>query len=231
MGKSLLIILFVIMISPLSSQTLTGAFYASEDSAIFALVQQWAEEVGQKAGITFLIESIPFDRAKQRLLSGLIDADISRSKYAYGDDDRVIYTSHPSFRTPFVIYSKLDSIDSQNIESFKKLSLVTTRSNFAVNDWIEKNQLYDIIYVDSIEIALRMIEMNRADYYVGPYVYLKVLGLNPEFSGIKVISPPVFILLTYIVLNNKYKDLEPAISAAMKQMVESGRTAEIFGVR
>jgi len=230
MAKLIISILFVFNLSFLYSQNLSAAFFASEDSKIFSLIQQWIDEVGQKAGITFSVESVPLDRAKQRLLCGLLDADISRSRTAYGNDPRVVYTSRHALETPFAIYTKQTSLDSQNIEVLKQYSLVTTKGNKAVEDWIETNKISNIFYVDNIETAFRMLELKRADYYIGPFVYHRVLEMNSEFSEIKVITPPIFILYTYIVLNIKHNELEPAISAAIKELAECGRTAQIFGV-
>lgn len=49
-----------------------------------------------------------------------------------------------------------------------------------------------------------------------------------EFSDIQMLETPVFKLPLYLVFNSRFRELVPAVSAAMKELSDSGRTAEIF---
>ena len=117
-----------------------------------------------------------------------------------------------------------------DLNTLRQMNFVLTFGAKAVERWVEKTDIKNIIYANNVEVAFKMIQLGRADLFVGTEVYTSIISGNPEFSDIKVISQPLFSVPLYMVLSKKNIDLEPAITAAIKELAESGRTSKIFGI-
>jgi len=207
------------------AQNLLVTFSAPEETDLMLMVKEYFQGVGDLAGVTFQVESMPHDRSEERLLGGHIDGDIARAPFVYENDDRAIYTNYPILVTTFLIFTKDTSIDPQNIETFRNKSLVISRGNKVVAQWVESNNLKVDSIAGDAHKAFGMIDLDRVDYSIQAEI-LKVEILDHPY--IKVLPQPLFKTPFYLVLNVKHKDLEPIITSAIKDMAESGRTAKIF---
>lgn len=210
------------------TQELTASFNSPEDSTMMSLVRLWAEEVEKLTGVTFLIESMPLRRADKRLREGLLDVEFGRVDFLYENDVNVIYTDFPVFVSHYIIYTRQTSINPHNAETFRELRLVVVRGNKVTERWTRNENIKNYIEVDDSETALLMVNFGRADYFIGRRLFCSYLESNIELSNINILDQSLFDIPYYLAFNRKHKDLVPLISAAMEELCDSGRTAEIL---
>lgn len=227
----LLLTIFATITTSITAQTLTATFNGTEGSPMFQLISTYMNEVGEKIGYTINVRTAPLERAEVDLKSGKVDIDVGRTKFVYKDTDPVTYTTFPVLVSQYFFISKKD-IDPGTPSTWRDLKLVTTRGNAVINDWISKNSIPEskVSYVKNEEAVLKSLTAGRADYTVSIGITYNAWMKSPEFtnSGINLIQPPAFPSPAFLVISNKNKDLIPKISQAVKELAESGRTAEIF---
>lgn len=223
-------ILFLLSVN-LAAQTLTATFNGTEGSPMFNLITTYMNEVGDKIGYKINVRTAPLERAEVDLKSGKVDIDVGRTKFVYKDSDPVTYTTFPVLVSQYFFISKKD-IDPGNPSTWRDLKLVTTRGNAVIIDWISKNNIpaNRVSYVKNEEAVLKSLTAGRGDYTVSIGITYNAWMQVPEFknSGVKLIQPSAFPSPAFLVVANKHKSLVPEISQAVKEMAESGRTAEIF---
>lgn len=225
---------FIVMLfslSFLSGQRLEVAFNAPENSPMFSLLNNWLQEVGDLAGVEFVLKSLSLEDAVEGVLDGTLDGDVGRTVYVYGEDARVVYTTHPASVIEYLIFTARDDINPEDIEQLKGLKLATSMGNRAIEEWVTENGIERVTYTPDSETALKMVSIGRADYYLGSAIFKNIVEKDPSLASVKILTHPVIAVPSFIVLNSKHRNLEPAISAAIKEMDESGRTGELFGLK
>lgn len=110
------------------------------------------------------------------------------------------------------------------------MDLVKVRGDKIVENWINVEGVSKIQYAADFLTAVKMVSAGRADYCIGSNVYISNVKNDTSLGNIKISEKPIITTPLFIVLSDKHRVLEPTISAALKTMFESGRTAEIFGL-
>lgn len=222
-------IIVFIYTSSINAQVLKTSFSAPRDSYMFNAVKLWLEELSELSGMEFQLLNIPISRSESELLSGNIDADIGRTIYVYGNDDRVIYVKYPIYQMQYHIFTK--NISSDDVDKLMKYKIVINRGNRLMEHWVKENNITNVINTKDAYTAFLLIALDRADYFLGPATYVSYIEDNISFREIKRLDPPLMLIPIYLVINSKHKSLEPAISTAIKKMAETGRTEDILAAK
>lgn len=225
------IIFIIISTANLSAQTLTATFNGVEGSPMHNLISLYMSELGDKIGYTIDVKLAPLERAEINLKSGNVDIDIGRTEFVYDESDPVSYTTYPVLVTQYFFVSKKD-IDPNDSSTWKGLKLVTTRGNKIIENWIEENNFSssNVSWVKDDGATIKSLMSGRADFAITIGITYNSWMKDPVVanSGVNLIQPAAFPSPAFLVISNKHKSLVPEISQAVKELAESGRTAEIF---
>ncbi|MBU3917713.1 transporter substrate-binding domain-containing protein [bacterium] len=233
MKKSIIGFFMVVLLiaSPvIQAETLTFALKVDSNSTVFKLSQKVLTEVAAIVGdgLEIKLIDLPLDRAIIYLKEGKISGDYVRMPGLYTDAPNVIMMPYPIAKLNLYAFSKKD-IPITGWDSFSKHKVIYQRGQQVVEKGLAGRAL-SIHPVNSIESGLKMLAADRGDVWMGfdistiPYC----IALKCKENGIKMLEPSLKTIPLFLYLNKAHEKYSQPLAKAFKQIIESGRSADIM---
>jgi polar amino acid transport system substrate-binding protein len=191
-------------------------FTNPERSGFFDVV---AIEAFRRARLELRLEKLPAKRALLLSNSGVADGELNRLSGIQTQYPNLLRVPEKLGEWKFAAFSKDASIPG-NFEAMRGLSvgiirgwkiyeqaIAGTKEVITVND---PDQLFRLLQLDRIEVALYELQMGRA--------YIKEHAIN----DVRDLEPPLFTRETFIHLHKDHAEHVPVLAAALRAMKRDG---------
>jgi len=202
----------------------TLAFSALEDSGPQEVAKSVLREAYRRIGISIDFVTMPGERALLESNAGRNDGEVVRIGGIEKKYSNLIRVPVSISQLDGVAFTKHVSIPIEGWHSLKGHSIgAFTGSKFVENNTTDM----EVTYVPGVKNLFAMLQRNRLDLVVIPYLsglrYIK----NHSISGFKALSPPLITIKLYHYLHKKNRSLLPKITKSLEIVQKNNRIRQL----
>ncbi len=204
------------------SQELT---YSAPENLLARINAKILQEAHANIGIPLNVEFYPALRALEQANSGETDGEVSRIGKINELYPNLVRVEPSYIEMVCSVFSKNEEFEVTGWDSLEPYSIGIFRGHLYSKNGTEGMKVEEI---ETNEQIIQMLNFERIDVAV----LIEVEGLNAMkvtnlANNIILLQPPILKIPLYLFLHKKNAYLIPQISAALVDMIESGRIQEI----
>ena len=198
------------------------------DSPVYAISREVLREAYKKIGMVLLFKNIPQRRGIILANEGKLDGELMRIKGIEKKFKNLVMVDAPIQTLKMVATTKKSKVFKvEGVQSIldKRIGLI---KGIIIAEKISKSAK-ERLFVGHQNKVLEILKKDRVDAILTSEVMIKgMLKKDPDAAFIKVIEEPVHRFHLYHYLHKKnVSQFKDKLEAVLKEMFESGRTAEI----
>lgn len=190
-------------------------------------VENLLREAYSRIGAEVEFRYLPMKRDLEEANRGLIDGSAFRSRIGLGAFPDLIPIPTPLASLSFVAFMTNPDIRVMSWSDLRGLRVGIMRGDM-IGTIMTRNEGIKAHPVTSLAHGFRMLKADRLDVFV----YEQIVG-TLQAKALKmdnvIASPPLYRGYTYHALNDRHADLVPQLEKALKDMIEDGTSAKLFG--
>jgi polar amino acid transport system substrate-binding protein len=200
--------------------TETLVFSALEGSGPQEVAKSVLAEAYRHIGIPIQFVALPGERALAESNSGRNDGEVARLTGLQKKYNNLIRVPISVSQLDGVAFTRNLDIHTDGWHRLKNLRI----GAFIGSKFVERNAAsLNVLYVPAVSNLFRMLERDRLDVIVIPYL----TGLNyikeNSLAGIRALTPSLTTIKLYHYVHKNHIDLLPRINASLEAMLEQGR--------
>lgn len=226
--KTLILGLLVCLYLNLSTATAEELNFATmEGSEALNAAMCVVQEAYNNIGISTKFTKFPIHRSLIYSNDGKFDGESSRVKSILKKYRNLVIIPVPTIYMKGIAFTK--TVKNFTPNGFKSLSkynvVINLGAQFALNGTEGLPRVYKASHYESV---FKMLDLERADVAVAPYIVGVGLMRKLDLLHITPLQPPLIEIPMYHFLHKKNKALVPSIQRALKKMEASGRIEQIY---
>lgn len=193
-----------------------GHFMFSRIEKFFTLVEKRVE-----GDLELTIRSIPYARAKDYMIQGLIDGDIGRTDLVYRDRSDIIQLEPPLIWTHFYPFGK-QGLDFSDTKSYSEYRFIVQRGAVFQEDFLIRNNL-EYMVTGNLTQAFGMLSLDRGQVVIASPIDQEILETGDfQGSGIFMYPQILFSKGLYLYIHRNKVNWIPAIETVLLELEEEG---------
>lgn len=188
----------------------------------FTLVEERVE-----GDLELTIRYIPYPRAKNYMIQGLIDGDIGRSELVYGDRSDIVHLEPPLIWTHFYPFGK-HGLDFSDIKSYSEYRFIVPTGAVLQEEFLIQNNIEYLVSRSLIQ-AFGMLSLDRGQVVIASPIDREILE-SEDFQGNGIFMYPqiLFSKGLHLYIHKNKANWIPAIQAVLLEMEEEGLIDKIL---
>lgn len=192
----------------------------------FRIAQAILQEIAKKMDLQIELVTLPAKRATLMLKNGQLHAELARLSLYKDQVVDSIKIEEPFSSVPLYSYSLDQSIHIDDWSNLGAHKVVVVRGQAFIKTYLEKGTYSE---VNSVQAALRFLQAQRADIYIGDVFTATTVLNSPEFKGTKIKrhSLPVASFDAHTFFSEKYPQYAKQYHKALRAIRKEGIYQEI----
>lgn len=225
--------LCLLLITPPVPAPAAGEDYAVGIPEISGTGQRQAEveallrEAYARIGVTVRFEYLPLLREYDSAAQRRIDASAARTPIAAQGDPDLVLVETPLLRTTVVAYSRAPRAGLDTWDDLRGLKTGYLRGDRTTCKFLTCRNPGAYRFA-SLKAGFSALREERLDVFVTHTTIVRLGGMAEAAQDLAA-SPPLFEGFFHHALNLRHADLAPRLSAALREMIESGASERLMG--
>lgn len=178
------------------------------------------DELFTRAGIEFVYEIMPPDRARHEALKGRVDGELSRVHFFYDGVDSMVRVDEPLYYVRIAAYSLKDTPSISTRKDLQQYSVGQVRGWAIATKLLEGHN--DVQEMTSIDALFRMVQKGRIDFALIATIPGQIMINKEEFN--QITQSGYFVDVPFhMFLNKKYEAEARLLATILKDLRSEGK--------